>query len=157
MATVEHFEELVVWKLARELSIEIFELLIVPPISKDFKLRDQMSGSTGSVMDNIAEGFERGSKNEFVNFLSYSKGSLGELKSQVYRSFDRKYISEEKCNSLKLKIELLANKIGSLMIYLNKCIYKGLKFKNRRDEPRKPNSGKNNNNKGAGENEDLTN
>ena len=54
MATVEHFEELVVWKLARELSIEIFELLSIPPISKDFKLRDQMSGSTGSGMDNIA-------------------------------------------------------------------------------------------------------
>ena len=142
MATIENFEELEIWELARELSKEISELLSSEPLSKDYKLKDQMNGSSGSVMDNIAEGFERGSKNEFVNFLSYSKGSLGELKSQLYRSFDRKHISEEKLSSLKLKIELLANRIGKLMIYLNTCIYKGLKFKNRRDDLRKPGSDK---------------
>jgi len=142
MATIENFEELEIWKLARELSKEISELLSSAPLSKDYKLKDQMNGSSGSVMDNIAEGFERGSKNEFVNFLSYSKGSLGELKSQLYRSFDRKHISEEKLSSLKLKIELLANRIGKLMIYLNTCIYRGLKFKNRRDDLRKPGSDK---------------
>ena len=57
---------------------------------KDYKLKDQINGSSGSIMDNIAEGFERSGRNEFINFLSYSKGSVGEVKSQLYRTLDRK-------------------------------------------------------------------
>jgi len=91
MATVRRFEELEMWKQARILAQRIFDLYSTSPeFSKDYKLKDQINGSSGSVMDNIAEGFDRGSRNEFVNFLSFSKGSIGEVKSQIYRAFDRK-------------------------------------------------------------------
>ena len=58
----------------------------------DFKFRDQLRASAGSVMDNISEGFERSSRLEFVNFLGIAKGSAGEVRSQLYRSVDNNYI-----------------------------------------------------------------
>ena len=90
MATITKFEDLEIWQLARELSREVYLLTFVEPIKNDFRLKDQMRGSSGSMMDNIAEGFERGSKLEFINSLSYSKGEAGELKSQLYRALDNK-------------------------------------------------------------------
>ena len=81
MATITKFEELEIWQLARELTNEIFEMYTSSEnFARDFKLRDQINGSSGSVMDNIAEGFERGGRNEFINFLTFSKGSAGEVK-----------------------------------------------------------------------------
>ena len=61
----------------------------------NFRLINQIEGSSGSIMDNIAEGFERGTRNEFIVFLGYSKGSCGELRSQLYRALDRKYIEQQ--------------------------------------------------------------
>lgn len=130
--TVTRFEDLEIWKLARELALEIFNIYTSSEVfSKDYKLKDQINGSSGSVMDNIAEGFERGSRNEFVNFLSYSKGSAGELQSQLYRALDRQYISPATFNDLFNKTNLIGKRIGSLIIYLNATVYKGAKFKNR--------------------------
>jgi four helix bundle protein len=132
MATVERFEDLEIWKLASDLANEVFDLYAnSEKLSKDFGLRNQMNESSGSIMDNIAEGFERGSKNEFVNFLSYAKGSVGELKSQLYRANSRKYLEKKKLDEFCEKIDTLARKIGKLIGYLNKCIYKGNKFKDR--------------------------
>ncbi|MEJ0106727.1 MAG: four helix bundle protein [Bacteroidota bacterium] len=68
MATVKKFEELEVWQKARELENKIFPLTEVGKLSKDFKLRDQINAASGSVMDNIAEGFGRGSRLEFIQF-----------------------------------------------------------------------------------------
>jgi len=97
MSTIKRFEDLDVWQLARELAMDIFEAYTrSEEFSKDYKLKDQINGASGSIMDNIAEGFERSSRNEFINFLTFSKGSTGEVKSQLYRAFDRKYISAEK-------------------------------------------------------------
>lgn len=67
MATIQKFEDLEVWKNARILSDKIYPLTFKEPISNDFRIKDQMRGSVGSIMDNIAEGFERGSKLEFIN------------------------------------------------------------------------------------------
>ncbi len=91
MATIQRFEDLDIWKMARTLAEEVHELYTNHDVfSKDYRLKNQINGSSGSVMDNIAEGFERGGNNEFVNFLSIAKGSLGEVKSQLYRAYDRK-------------------------------------------------------------------
>lgn len=80
-----------IWQVARELANEVVDLFTgSESFSRDFKLKDQINGSSGSVMDNIAEGFERGGRNEFINFLTFSKGPAGEVKSQLYRALDRK-------------------------------------------------------------------
>ena len=121
-----------IWKLARMLAKRIHELYSSSPgFSKDYELKDQINGSSGSAMDNIAEGFDRGSGNEFVNFLSISKGSIGEVKSQLYRAFDREYFSEEVFNEVYKQAGIVGAKIGSLIKYLNHCGFKGVKFKER--------------------------
>jgi four helix bundle protein len=87
MATVQHIEDLEIWQLARELTKLVYKLYTVNErFAKDYKLKDQINDSSGSVMDNIAEGFERGGNIEFVNFLSIAKGALGEVKSQIIQS-----------------------------------------------------------------------
>lgn len=100
MAIITRFEDLEIWQLAGELSKRIYQLTFTEPIKSDFRLKDQMCGSAGSIMDNIAEDFERGSQLEFVNSLSYSKGEAGELRSQLYRCLDNHYIDDKLFNEL---------------------------------------------------------
>ena len=131
MATIQKFEELEIWKIARTLSTEIYQLTLLPKFEKDFRFVSQIKAAAGSVMDNIAEGFERSSKLEFINFLSYSKGLAGEVRSQLYRAKDFEYIIEDTCNDIIIKYELLAGKIGNFIKYLNSTEHKGQKFKDR--------------------------
>jgi len=83
--TISRFEELDIWKNARSLCKKIRDLSIHSGLAKDYSLKDQILRSSGSVMDNIAEGYERDGKKEFIQFLYISKGSLGETRSQIYR------------------------------------------------------------------------
>ena len=131
MATFNSFTEISVWQKARELSKQIFELTSRGTFAKDFGLKDQINRATGSIMDNIAEGFDRESKNEFVNFLSYSKGSAGEVLSQLYRAFDRSHISREECKRLEGNVQEIRKMLGGLINYLNSSNIRGMKFKNR--------------------------
>lgn len=131
MATITKFEDLEIWQLARDLSKEIYSLTFMEPIKSDFRLKDQMRGSSGSIMDNIAEGFERGSKLEFINSLGYAKGEAGELKSQLYRCRDNEYINQEKFDDLYNKADIITKKITVFITYLNTSKIKGQKFKNR--------------------------
>ena len=94
MATVYCFEELEIWQLSRVFCQHVDYIINNTKLYNDFRLRDQINGSSGSIMDNIAEGFERDGKKEFRQFLTISKGSSGESRSQLYRAFDRKYIDE---------------------------------------------------------------
>ena len=75
MSTVQKFEDLEIWQLARVLSQKIYQLIICEPFASDFRLKDQMRRSSGSIMDNIAEGFERGSRLEFINSLTTVRGN----------------------------------------------------------------------------------
>ncbi len=131
VATIQRFEDLEVWKKARLLSQRVYSVTFKEPVAGDFRLKDQLRGSTGSIMDNIAEGFERGSKLEFINSLTISKGEAGELKSQLYRCLDNKYISEELFSELYQLADEITKMLTGLISYLNKSAIKGQKFKNR--------------------------
>ena len=131
MAKIEKFEDLEIWNKSRDICIDIEPLFETTNLGKRFSMKDQMDRSSGSIMDNIAEGFERNGNREFVNFLSFSKGSCGELKSQLYRALDKNLISQSEFDNLSVKIELVKNKIGAFMKYLNSTEIKGLKFNNK--------------------------
>lgn len=129
MATIKRFEDLEIWQEARKLSKEIIGISNQTNLKTEFRLRNQIKASSGSVMDNIAEGFERDGNKEFRQFLSVAKGSAGEARSQLYRVFDNGYISSEKLEVLRGEYEVLSKKISNFMTYLNKKEYKGNKFK----------------------------
>lgn len=128
MATVKSFEELEIWQLARSLANEIYRLTQTVTFAKDYCLRDQINKSSGSIMDNIAEGFERGGNREFIQFLAVAKGSSAEVGSQLFRALDRNHITEETLSELKEKSTLISQKINGLINYLNGSDMKGMKF-----------------------------
>ncbi|HEX8357158.1 MAG TPA: four helix bundle protein [Segetibacter sp.] len=131
MATVQKFEELEVWQMARELCQKVYPLTFEEPIEKDFRYKDQLRGTCGSIMDNIAEGFGRGSKLEFINCLTTAKGEAEELKSQLYRGLDVHYIAEHLFKKLYDLVDILVKKLGAFISYQNKSSHKGQKFKER--------------------------
>jgi four helix bundle protein len=128
VATVKTFEELNVWQKARTFCKEIHLISTIGTFAKDFSLKDQINGASGSIMDNIAEGFERNGSREFIQFLSYSKGSTGEARSQLYRAFDKGHITEEKFEYLKNTSIELSKMISGLIAYLQQSNLKGSKF-----------------------------
>jgi len=139
MGTVQKFEELEVWQLARTLAKDVYNLTKNTGFSKQLYLKDQMNRSAGSVMDNIAEGYGRGSRLEFVQFLSIAAGSVEELKSQLYRSLDFQFIRQDEFDQLYNNANLAFKKINSFMKYLNTTSVQGTKFKERTEaKNRKP-------------------
>ncbi|HQZ24627.1 MAG TPA: four helix bundle protein [Flavobacterium sp.] len=128
MATINRFEDLEIWQESRRLAKEIHIISIETGLKSDFKFKEQIKSSSGSVMDNIAEGFERDGNIEFRQFLSIAKGSAGETRSQLYRVFDFDYINEQKFELLKKDYENLSGKIKNFITYLNKKDFKGNKF-----------------------------
>lgn len=129
MATIHKFEDLEVWQKAREISKYVFELTNKDRFSKDYALKDQIKRASGFVMDNIAEGFERGGNKEFINFLTFSKGSLGEVRSQSYRAFDYEYITQAEFDFLIKESISLSERLGKFISYLRNSEFKGIKFK----------------------------
>ena len=132
MATITSFEDLEIWKEARRLYNKVLALIKREVVAKDFRFKNNMKEAAGSVMDNIAEGFERDSRLEFVNALSYSKGSTGEVRSQLFRGFDNEYWDELELKELNEEYKNLASHIANFIKYLNTSDQKGLKFKDRK-------------------------
>ena len=131
MAKIDQFEDLEIWQLAREICNDMYQLFETTTLGKDYALRNQMDRCSGSVMDNIAEGFERNGNKEFIQFLSIAKASCGELRSQLYRTLDRKHIDKESFEMKLQKVLLESRKISSLMNYLTESGFKGSKYKRR--------------------------
>lgn len=127
MATITNFENLEIWKKSRELCQKIFILLIQNPNCSQ-NIKNQIDRSSASVMDNIAEGFEREGNREFINFLSMSKGSCGEVRWQLVRAFDRNFINENEFNDLKNDLTDLSKMISGFMKYLKSIDHNGNKF-----------------------------
>lgn len=128
MATIKRFEDLEIWQEARRLAKVIFQLAVDTELKTDFRFKAQITASSGSVMDNIAEGFERDGNLEFRQFLAVAKGSAGEVRSQLYRDFDYGYIRQSEFEELKNDYEKLSGKIKNFISYLNKKDFKGNKF-----------------------------
>jgi four helix bundle protein len=128
MATIKNFEDLEIWQKAREICKGVWIIMEETTLNKDYGLKNQMNTSSGSIMDNIAEGFERNGNREFIQFLSISKASCGELRSQLYRAYDRNHINEEQFNALELTLSE-SKMTGSFITYLANTDNKGSKFK----------------------------
>jgi len=127
--TLTCFEDLEIWKEARELCKMVRHYTFREPFNHDFRFRDQINAASGSIMDNIAEGFDRGGNKEFIQFLSISRGSCSETRSQSYRAFDAGYITETELNDLLERTNRLKIKIGNFMEYLKNSPLTGTKFK----------------------------
>ena len=91
---IERFEDIEAWQLARELTLKVYALTKTTAFSRDFGLKDQIQNAAGSVMHNIAEGFDSETNPEFIRFLRYAKRSCTEVQSQLYVALDQKYITD---------------------------------------------------------------
>lgn len=120
MATISCFEEMDSWKQARSISKRIGFLVKDGRFENSFRFVGQLEAAIGSVMDNIAEGFERGSRAEFIQFLGYAKGSCGEVRSQLYRAYDWHYLKDEEFEQLKSDILHVSSMLQTLITYLQK-------------------------------------
>ncbi len=128
MASVKKFEDLICWKKSRELANFIFNITDKPSF-RDFDLKRQIRRATISPMSNIAEGFDRGTRAEFVDALYIAKGEAGEVRSQLYIAFDRGYITKlELEKGLKLCDEC-SRLIQSFAVKVKGGAHRGLQFK----------------------------
>ena len=125
---VKNFEDLEIWKEARRLSQEIYRLTRESRFSKDFGLSDQIRRAAISIMSNIAEGFERGGNQEFIQFLYVAKGSCGEVRSQLYVAFDQSYIAQKNCDEVSKPFRRLSIMISNLIDHLKRSGMKGAKY-----------------------------
>ena len=125
MATIKKFEDVEAWKVSRELCNNIGSLIDNGSFKSNYRLIGQIEGSSGSIMDNIAEGFERGTRAEFIQFLGYSKGSCGELHSQLYRALDRKYINQQQFDDFYSLAVRISSMLQKFISYLQKTVIQG--------------------------------
>ena len=129
MATIASFVDMISWQEARILNNKIGVLTDTGKLKNNYRLINQVEGSAGSIMDNLAEGFERGGNKEFDQFLYIAKGSCGELRSQLYRALDRKYIQQEEFDDLSIQAKKISAIIQKLISYLENSEIKGIKYK----------------------------
>lgn len=129
MATYKRFEDLPIWQEARAFSKKIFEVSKKGEFAKEYRLCSQIHASSGSIMDNIAEGFERDGNGEFRQYLFIAKGSCGETRSQIYRAYDYGFLDEITFEELKNQSVEISQSISNFIDYLQNTEIKGLKYK----------------------------
>ena len=118
------FEDLKVWQETREFVKTIYELTSSDNFRKDYGLKDQIQRAAVSIMNNIAEGFERNNNKEFITFLKYSKGSAGEVRSMLYVALDLNYISRTSFNKNYEKAIDIIKQLSNFIKYLRRNIIK---------------------------------
>jgi four helix bundle protein len=111
---------LIAWQKARKLTREIYEITRQVPFAKDFGLSGQIQRAAVSIMSNIAEGFERGGRGEFHQFLSTAKASCAEVRSQLYLAFDIGYLVQSQFNQLLKQAEEVGRIVGGLRASVGK-------------------------------------
>lgn len=128
MARVERFEDLIAWQKARELRRDVYRLADRPTLRRDMDFRRQLIRAVVSVMSNIAEGFERGSRAEFAQFLAVAKASCGEVRSLLYVALDEEWLTAEEFKAVSQQTEEVGRVIGGLRTAVVR----------QRDEPKQP-------------------
>ena len=126
MATIQKFEDLICWQKGRELTREIYKSF---NSLSDFGFRDQIQRAAVSVMSNISEGFERGTRAEFINYLFIARGSAGEVRSQLYVAVDNKYLNDETFKRLNRLCQDCSVLIWKLIQSLKRSQFSGLQHK----------------------------
>ena len=126
MATVKRFEDLLAWKKSRELTKLVYKEF---KSCKDHGFTDQIQRASVSVMSNIAEGFERGTKDSFVNYLHIAKGSCGEVRAQLFVALDVGYLNSETFKNLKSLAEEVSRLLSSFIKRVKQSQYGGVQYK----------------------------
>lgn len=129
MATINNFEDLEIWKNARSICKKVYDYSKKPDFHENTPLRQQILRSSGSIMDNIAEGFEREGNKEFIHFLSIAKASCGECRSQIYRALDQDNINKTEFDSIVEMLIMESKQINKFIQYIKNSDYRGNKFK----------------------------
>lgn len=122
---INKFEDLPIWKFSLKITKIIYDLTSKEKFNKDFCLRDQIRRAIISVSSNIVEGFEKNNNNEFIRFLKIAKGSIGEVRNQLYIALCVGYIDKGEFDFINRQAESLASQIGGFIVYLDKCRQRG--------------------------------
>ena len=129
MAVYKRFEDLPVWQNSKELAVVIYKISDKGRFKRDFSLRDQLRRCAVSISSNIAKGFERGSKQEFIQFLYIARGSRGELRLQLYIAEDAEYIDNDSFMGIYEQTQNVSRQINGFIEYLKKTTKVGQKHK----------------------------
>ena len=117
---IEKFEDLIAWQKARELTKEVYQISRLGAFGKDFGLAGQIQRASVSIMSNIAEGFERGGRAEFHQFLSVAKASCAEVRSLLYVALDVDYIKKSEFRKIMDNAEEVGRIVGGLRASVDK-------------------------------------
>jgi len=128
MVKISRFEDIEAWKKARELTKKIYEITAQGNLARDFALKDQLRRAAISIMANIAEGFEREGNKEFKQFLAMAKGSVGEVKAQLYVALDASYLDSDSFEKITALTDENARLLAGFLKYLKNSDHKGSKF-----------------------------
>ena len=129
MYNIGQFEDIIAWQRARSLTKGIYAFTRVGPFAKDYGLKDQIQRASVSTMSNIAEGYERDGDREFLQFLSNSKGSCGEVRSHLYVALDQGYLTQTDFDSLSDQAREVSRLISGFMNYLRTSDVRGRKYR----------------------------